>query len=59
MKINKDKLILLAAIITPCGLIALALWKAYNMYKDKQIADKPRTYDEFMDSLKKDAEENP
>jgi hypothetical protein len=55
MKISKNKLILLAALVTPCGFVILGLWKAYELYK-KQNPEKPKTYGEFVESLKKDAE---
>ena len=58
-KKNKNKLILLAALTTPFGFVALGLWKAYELYKKNQLESKPKTYDEFVQSLKKDAKENP
>ena len=59
VKKHKNKLIFIAALVTPFGFVALGLWKAYDVYQKKQLESKPKTYDEFMDSLKKDAEENP
>lgn len=58
IKKHKNKLIFVAALITPFGFVVLGAWKAYQMYLAKQNDKKPKTYEEFLESLRKDAEEN-
>ena len=61
IKNNQKGLILLAALVTPGGFIALGVWKAYELYK-KQQEEKARLEEvrakehtqKFIDSLKED-----
>ena len=61
MKIKKEYLIYIAALVTPGGFVALGLWKAYDIYKKKQAERlaKPKTLDEFVAKMKSEIEENP
>lgn len=43
MKIKKEHVVLAAAIILPFGLVALGLWKAYDLYKTKGKENEPKT----------------
>jgi predicted negative regulator of RcsB-dependent stress response len=58
--INKSTFIFIAALVTPGGFIALGLWKAYKIYQKKQEEKKlkPKTFEEFVEKLKKDIEED-
>lgn len=59
IKNHKKKLIFVAALVTPGGFLLLGMWKAYQYYLSKTQDKTPKTYEEFIASLKKDAEENP
>ena len=61
---SKEALILTAALVVPGGLVALGLWKAYELYRKKE-RDEERdskekepvaTNQSFIDSLRADAE---
>lgn len=43
MKIDKKYLIITAAIIMPFGLVALGLWKTYELYKQKDENNESKT----------------
>ena len=43
MKITKESLIITAAIILPFGLVALGLWKTYELLKKKDKDETKKT----------------
>lgn len=61
---KKETLILTAALVLPGGLIALGLWKAYELYRKKDVDEKRKDAEKesigsstaFIDSLRADAE---
>lgn len=43
MKLKKEHVILVAATIVPFGFVALGLWKAYELYKQKEKDEDTKT----------------